>query len=80
MKAYRDADLFMIDIECIFCQTVIPALPSNANDGTTTDTFQQDIQAAELLSQKGRELLTSVSNIDYGLLINRISNTKLKWS
>ena len=77
MKAYRDADLFMVDIECIFCQTVIPALPSNSNDGTTIDTFQHDIQAVEVLSQKGRELLTAVSNIECGLL-NRISNTKLK--
>lgn len=79
MKAYRDADLFMVDIECIVCQTVIPALPSNGNDGTVNETFQQDIEA-EILSQKGRELLTVVSNIENDLFINRISNTKLRSS
>ena len=79
MKAYRDADLFMVDIECIVCQTVISALPSNGNDGTVNETFQQDIEA-EILSQKGRELLTVVSNIENDLFINRISNTKLRSS
>ena len=79
MKAYRDADLFMVDIECIVCQTVIPALPSNGYDGTVNETFQQDIEA-EILSQKGRELLTVVSNIENDLFINRISNTKLRSS
>ena len=79
MKAYRDADLFMVGIECIVCQTVIPALPSNGNDGTVNETFQQDIEA-EILSQKGRELLTVVSNIENDLFINRISNTKLRSS
>ena len=79
MKAYRDADLFMVDIECIVCQTVIPALPSNGYDGTVNETFQHDIEA-EILSQKGRELLTVVSNIENDLFINRISNTKLRSS
>ena len=69
MKAYRDADLFMVDIECIICQTIIPALPSNGNDDAVIGTFQLDIEA-EVLSQKGRELLTAmtppVSNIEYG--------------
>ena len=65
MKAYRDADLFMVDIECIICQTIIPALPSN------------DIEAAEVLSQKGRELLTAmtppVSNIEHKLIFSEFS-------
>ena len=77
MKAYRDADLFMVDIECIVCQTVISALPSNGNDGTVNETFHQDIEA-EILSQKGRELLTVVSNIENDLFYKQNFKYKTK--
>ena len=52
----------MVDIECIICQTIIPAHPSNGNDDIVIDTFQLDSEAAEVLSQKGRELLTAESS------------------
>jgi len=52
LKAYRDTDLFMTDIECVFCQTIISALPSNGNDETNISETASTSQTAPVASSE----------------------------
>ena len=42
----------MTDIECLFCQTIIPTLPSNGNDETNISETASTSQAAPVASSE----------------------------